>query len=119
MHTSEFLVHARLDAASLDAWVAAGWLALPRDGATDDFSELDVARAQLIHDLRRMGVNDEGVPVILDLIDQLHGLRRMLRELLAAVDADPDLVGRRGAGGTADSTSSTQLHSSGQVRMRS
>jgi chaperone modulatory protein CbpM len=117
MQTSEFLVHARLDTASLETWVAAGWLAPPHDGATGDFSELDVARAQLIHDLRRMGVNDEGVPVILDLIDQLHGLRRVLREVLTVVDAES--VGRRGAGGTADSSVRTQLHSSGQDRMRS
>ena len=37
----------------------------------------------LVHDLRRhMGVNDAGVDVILDLIDQMHGLRRTLAELL-------------------------------------
>jgi chaperone modulatory protein CbpM len=33
----------------------------------------------LKHDL---GVNDEAVPIILDLIDQVHGLRRAVRELL-------------------------------------
>jgi chaperone modulatory protein CbpM len=39
-----------------------------------------VARAQLIQDLREeMGVNDEGVALILQLIDQIHGLRRALR----------------------------------------
>jgi chaperone modulatory protein CbpM len=118
MQTSEFLVHARLDATSLDAWVAAGWLAPRHDGAAGDFSELDVARAQLIHDLRRMGVNDEGVPVILDLIDQLHGLRRVLRELLSTVGAQSDLVGRRGAGGMADPVGRTQSHPSEHSRMR-
>ena len=30
-----------------------------------------------------LGVNDEGIAVILDLVDQLHGLRRTLRELLS------------------------------------
>jgi hypothetical protein len=31
-----------------------------------------------------MGINDEGVSVILDLIDLVHGLRRALRAFLAA-----------------------------------
>jgi chaperone modulatory protein CbpM len=42
-----------------------------------------MARAQLIHDLRHdFGVNDEAVPLILDLIDQVHGLRRLLRDVM-------------------------------------
>jgi chaperone modulatory protein CbpM len=93
MRTREFLLSARLDAAALDAWVAAGWLApSPRRliagsglEADAEFSETDVARAWLIHDLHRMGINDEGIAVILDLIDQLHGLRRALRASIAMV----------------------------------
>ena len=77
----EFLRHAHLDAAVVQRWVASGWLEPQRSGDDDGFSEVDIARAHLICDLQRMGVNDEGVPVILDLIDQLHGLRRVLREL--------------------------------------
>ena len=37
----------------------------------------------MIHDLKHeLGANDEAVPFILDLIDQVHGLRRAMRELL-------------------------------------
>jgi chaperone modulatory protein CbpM len=32
-----------------------------------------------------MGVNDEGLDVILHLIDQMHGLRRALAEALATM----------------------------------
>jgi chaperone modulatory protein CbpM len=40
------------------------------------FSDTDVARAHLIRDLKSdFGVNDEGIDVILHLVDQLHGLR--------------------------------------------
>jgi chaperone modulatory protein CbpM len=35
--------------------------------------------------LQNLGINDEAMPIILDLIDQLHGLRGMLRELLTAI----------------------------------
>jgi hypothetical protein len=39
-------------------------------------------------------VNDDGIPVILDLVDQIHGLRRMLRELLSAIQAQPEAMKR-------------------------
>jgi chaperone modulatory protein CbpM len=47
------------------------------------FSDLDLARAQLIRDLREdLGVNDEGIAVILHLLDQMHGLRASMQKLL-------------------------------------
>lgn len=95
MESSEFLVHAGLSADILDGWIAAGWLAPRRLDGAHDFSEIDIARARLIDDLRqRLGVNDEGVPVILDLLDQMHGLRRAMRELMAALAAQPETTRR-------------------------
>jgi len=65
---------------SVRTWIAVGWISAPAGG---ELSEVDRARAQLIHDLKHnLGVNDEGVPIILDLIDQLHGLRRAMREVM-------------------------------------
>jgi chaperone modulatory protein CbpM len=47
-----------------------------------NFSDVDLARARLIRDLKTgFGVNDEGIDVILHLMDQLHGLRRALDQL--------------------------------------
>ena len=44
---------------------------------------MDLARANLIHDLKdKMGVNDEGLGVILHLLDQMHALRRALADTL-------------------------------------
>ena len=51
-------------------------------------SEVDVARARLIRQLLgEMGVNAEGVGIILDLVDQVHGLRSALRRTTAAYAA--------------------------------
>jgi chaperone modulatory protein CbpM len=84
----EFLVRARLDHRSLEMWIAVGWLIPPQTDPELAFSDIDVARAQLIRDLREdLGVNDEGVSVVLHLIDQVHGLRRSMQELLAAMRA--------------------------------
>ena len=79
----EFLIRARLEQNSLEAWIAAGWIVPPQTEPELMFSDIDVARAQLIRDLRDdLGVNDEGVSVILHLVDQMHGLRRTMQDLL-------------------------------------
>jgi chaperone modulatory protein CbpM len=88
----DVLVHARLDAALLDAWVAEGWIVQREE---DGFTELDLARACLIRDLREdLGINDPGVEVVLDLLDQLHGLRAALRQLSGAVQGLPEPLRR-------------------------
>ena len=91
----DFLLRARRDAASLEAWMEAGWLAPRRTGPERVFSELDLARAWLIRDMRdSMGVNDEGIAVALGLLDQVHGLRQALRRLGSALHALPEPLRR-------------------------
>ena len=94
VETPEFLLTAHLKAESLEAWIDAGWLAPRDDGEGGHFSEVDLARVQLIHDLHDLGVNDDAIPVILDLVDQLHGLRRVLRDVLSTVAAQAGTPGR-------------------------
>jgi chaperone modulatory protein CbpM len=89
----EGLLHGtRVEATVLETWIEAGWI-VPREDAASRFSQVDVARAQLIRDLKHeIGVNDEGIAIILDLIDQIHGLRGRLRELCTALSTQPDAV---------------------------
>jgi len=96
MHYREFLIRARLEDNVVKEWVAAGWL-VPDEATGDDcFSDIDVARAHLIADLKGdIGVNDEGVAVILHLLDQLHGMRRTLGDIMSAVHAGPDDLRQR------------------------
>jgi chaperone modulatory protein CbpM len=84
----EFLLRARVERHSLEAWIAAGWLIPPQTEPELAFSDMDLARAQLIRDLREdLGVNEEGISVILHLLDQMHGMRRGMQELLGAMRA--------------------------------
>ena len=54
------------------------------------FSDTDAARAHLIRDLKTdFGVNDEGVDVVLHLVDQLYGLRKALRRLQGDLEETP------------------------------
>ncbi|HVZ04994.1 chaperone modulator CbpM [Hyphomicrobium sp.] len=87
----EFLIRARVEDNAVKEWVAAGWLIPANQNGETEFSDIDVARAHLINDLKGgIGVNDEGIGVILHLLDQLHGVRRTLNELLSAVQSGPD-----------------------------
>jgi chaperone modulatory protein CbpM len=79
----EFLERARLDRRTLTVWIEEEWL-IPR-GTADElaFTDMDLSRANLIHDLKdKMGVNDEGLGVILHLLDQMHALRNVLAATL-------------------------------------
>jgi len=74
---------ARYDEETLREWVAAGWIQIEESAISEPLSEADEARCNLISDLKQnMGVNDDGIDVILHLLDQIHGLRRVLRETL-------------------------------------
>ncbi|HEY0438550.1 MAG TPA: chaperone modulator CbpM [Xanthobacteraceae bacterium] len=96
IETNEFLLHARIDGDALEAWIEAGWLLPRREQEARQFTEIDVARVQLIRDLQTdCGINDEGIGVILDLLDQMHGLRRTLRGILFAIGTQPEDIRRR------------------------
>jgi chaperone modulatory protein CbpM len=79
----EFLLRARLDQGTLEAWISEEWLIPAGTSAEPAFTDADLARAALIRDLQRdLDVNDPGVGVILSLLDQVHGLRRTLADVL-------------------------------------
>ncbi len=82
----EFLIRARLDRDTLEAWIAEEWIVPTGADPEVFFTEADLARAELIRDLMSdLEVNDAGVGVILDLVDQMHGLRKMLADLLQSL----------------------------------
>jgi len=75
----------------LRVWIEYGWIRPTLAEPDYHFSEVDIARVSLIADLRqRMGINDEAMPVLLDLMDQIYGLRRELRRVLDVVDQQPE-----------------------------
>jgi chaperone modulatory protein CbpM len=82
MTKQEFLAHAGVQVQTLDLWLEQRWLIPDQASGGTSFSDTDLGRARLIQDLKTdLGVNDEGVDVILHLIDQLHGVRRALEQL--------------------------------------
>lgn len=79
----------------LRQWVEMGWVLPALGEAGPSFSDIDVARARLILHLQRdMKISSDAVPLVLSLMDQVYGLRRELRRLARAVEAQPDTVKR-------------------------
>lgn len=79
----------RLTVTRLRVFVSQGLIKPDEDG-DPGYSEADLARAALICNLAdEMGFNDEDVPVLLSLIDQIHGLRSELRGFVEAIEALP------------------------------
>jgi chaperone modulatory protein CbpM len=86
--TTEFLARTRMDRATLEIWIEEEWLIPMETSPERAFTEADLARAQLIRDLMDdLGVNAEGVGVVLSLVDQVHGLRNVLAEVVASARA--------------------------------
>lgn len=81
----EFIEQTQVSQITLRAWISEEWLRPAETAGEMTFTEIDLARARLIADLTHdMGVNDAGVGVILHLIDQMHGLRRAMNDLMDA-----------------------------------
>jgi chaperone modulatory protein CbpM len=89
METQEFVGRSHLDTPTLNAWIEAEWLVPLRRGNIFLFSDADLARARLIQDLRvDFGVNDEGIAIVLHLLDQLYGLRCLVKNIHAMEGSD-------------------------------
>jgi len=77
----------------LIAWIERGWVRPEQAGADLVFHDIDVARVRLIHDLRTaMRIEDETIPMILSLLDQVYDLRAGLRAVIRAVESQPEPV---------------------------
>jgi chaperone modulatory protein CbpM len=73
------------------AWIEQQWVLPVEEDEQWLFDEADVARINLIRELRRdMAVNEEAMPVVLRLLDQVYGLRHALAELQEAIQGLPE-----------------------------
>lgn len=79
----DFLSRAQLDQETLEICIREEWLLPDETMGELAFSEIDLARAKLIRDLKHdMGVNNEGIGIILHILDQMHSLRMAMAETL-------------------------------------
>jgi chaperone modulatory protein CbpM len=77
----------------LVAWIERGWVRPDPAETGWAFHEIDVARVRLIYDLHRgMSVQEDTIPLVLSLLDQVYDLRDRLRTVARAIEAQPEPV---------------------------
>ena len=75
-----------LERADVDRWIAQQWVKSDGQAGQYAFQDIDVARVRLIRELRdELQVNEEALPVVLLLLDQLYDTRRRLHDLSEAL----------------------------------
>jgi chaperone modulatory protein CbpM len=68
----EFVNRSGISSELVLSFVSHSWI-MPADREKMIFDQEDLARVKLIYELQSvMGINDEGIPVILHLVDQLN-----------------------------------------------
>lgn len=82
--------HGRLTALHVERWVQRGLLRPAAEGDGWVFEAVDVARARLLAELTdELGFDEESMETVVDLLDQVHTLRRQLHQLGLAIGRLP------------------------------
>jgi chaperone modulatory protein CbpM len=81
---------AALDRIELPRWIENRWVLPDEEGGRWVFHEVDIARVELILEIRReFAVDDEAMAMVLRLLDQLYNMRRQMRRLCEAIECQP------------------------------
>ncbi|MCB8880683.1 hypothetical protein ACELLULO517_10610 [Acidisoma cellulosilytica] len=83
-----------VDSTQVQRWIDNAWIRPDGEPGRYHFHDIDVARVRLIVQLRDdMGVDENALPVVLSLMDQLYETRRQMRRLCTVIETSvPDEV---------------------------
>jgi chaperone modulatory protein CbpM len=74
----------------LRRWIEERWVRPDHDPDGYIFHEVDVARVRLIVELRNeLAIDEEALPVVLSLLDEVYRLRAHIKALCNAIEAQP------------------------------
>ncbi len=95
IRTETFCARVSIDQETLELWTASRWIMADDEQGEAAYSEADEARGRFIHSLQHdMGVNEAGIDLILQLVDQIHGLRGTMQALVEGLAEQPEEVRR-------------------------
>lgn len=85
-----------LSAKRLNYCLDQGWIYASIGDSGPGFGDIDIARLSLICTLQNdMEIDDDMLPTILSLIDQVYGLRSDLRNIMQVISSEPDDIKQR------------------------
>ncbi len=75
----------------VEMWIERAWVRPQGTRGHYLFQPIDEARAHLILELRHeLNVNDEALPLVLSLLDQVYAARRHMRRVRATIEGHPN-----------------------------
>ena len=88
MNEDDLVITVRqLSVQRLHRWIRLGWVRPERQEGVAVFHEVDVARVRLLVELEHeLEFDEDTLPMVLSLVDQIHGLRHELKALALAVE---------------------------------
>ena len=87
------MLQARIDRQTLEEYIAREWLRPVSHPSGWYFEDIDIARLELVcHLAQDINVNDEGMDVVLSLLDQLYSTRAHMQKLHDAISHQPPEV---------------------------
>ena len=96
MDHREYCERLSIVSSTLTIWIDRQWIIPELTEKEEAFHEADLARGLLILDLSEtMGVNQDGIDIIMALVDQVHGLRAKLHALTDAIRQQDDDIAER------------------------
>ena len=82
-----------INRATLEVYIRREWVRPLKKKSDWVFEDIDIARLYLInHLVRDIQVNEEGMDVVMPLLDQLYGLRAHMKNLTHAITQQPPEV---------------------------
>jgi chaperone modulatory protein CbpM len=80
LQINEIIQHYELAETFISECIRCEWIQ-PCDCENNLLDEEDIARLMLVRDLKKnFGVNDESIPIILHLLDQIHALKARVKQ---------------------------------------
>jgi chaperone modulatory protein CbpM len=88
---SEVIAICGIEKDEIALWIERRWIMPLASNGDYLFNEADIARAQMITEFRHdLAIDEEALPTVLDLVDQLHATRRRFRQLVQIICELPE-----------------------------
>ena len=88
---AEVLTLCGIERAELTLWIERRWVMPLASNGDFLFNEADLARVRMIAEFRNdLALDDEALPAVLGLVDQLHATRRRFRQLVQIICELPE-----------------------------
>ena len=87
----QLLPRCGIERAELTLWIERRWVMPLASNGDFLFNEADLARVRMITEFRNdLALDDEALPAVLGLVDQLHATRRRFRQLVQIICELPE-----------------------------